>query len=75
MADKLSSFWSPVTSHERCENNCLLFLYSEVFQRTTPNIPCILLPLIGLIDALIDLSNITLAIGSRLYHATLHACK
>ncbi|KAK6122809.1 hypothetical protein DH2020_043452 [Rehmannia glutinosa] len=82
MADGMSSFWGPVTStHEWCEPNYVYSSYVAEFFNTISNIPCILLALIGLVNSLrqrfekrfsvLHLSNMTLAIGSMLYHATL----
>ncbi|MED6153030.1 hypothetical protein PIB30_097617 [Stylosanthes scabra] len=82
MADTLSSFWGPVTSTtECCEENYAHSSYIAEFYNTISNIPCILLALLGLINALrqrfekrftvLHLSNMALAIGSMLYHATL----
>ncbi|MED6118609.1 hypothetical protein PIB30_004213 [Stylosanthes scabra] len=82
MADTLSSFWGPVTSTtECCEKNYAHSSYIAEFYNTISNIPCILLALLGLINALrqrfekrftvLHLSNMALAIGSVLYHATL----
>lgn len=78
----MSSFWGPVTStKECCEKNYAHSLYVAEFFNTVSNIPTIILALIGLINALVQrfekrfsvlhLSNMTLAIGSMLYHATL----
>ncbi|GAB2221752.1 hypothetical protein Droror1_Dr00012940 [Drosera rotundifolia] len=80
--DGISSFWGPVTSTvECCEKNYVYSSYIAEFFNTISNIPCILLALIGLINALrqrfekrftvLHLSNMSLAIGSVLYHATL----
>ena len=81
MADGMSSFWGPVTSAEWCEKNYVYSTYIAEFFNTISNVPGILLALIGLINALrqrfekrfsvLHLSNMTLAIGSMLYHATL----
>lgn len=81
MADGLSSFWGPVTSAEWCEKNYVFSSYIAEFFNTISNIPCILLALVGLVNALrqgfekrfsiLHLSNMALAIGSMLYHATL----
>lgn len=82
MADGISSFWGPVTSTaECCEKNYAYSSYVAEFYNTLSNIPCIVLALIGLINALtqrfekrfsiLHISNMILAIGSMLYHATL----
>ncbi|CAK9141429.1 unnamed protein product [Ilex paraguariensis] len=82
MADGISNFWGPATSTtEWCEQNYVYSPYVAEFYNTMSNIPCILLALIGLINALrqrfekrfsvLHLSNMILAIGSMLYHATL----
>ncbi|GMH20282.1 hypothetical protein Nepgr_022123 [Nepenthes gracilis] len=84
MEDGISSFWGPVTSTvECCEKNYVYSSYVAEFFNTISNIPGIVLALIGLINALrqhfekrfsvLHLSNMTLAIGSMLYHATLHS--
>lgn len=78
----MSSFWGPVTSTtEWCEKNYTHSSYIAEFYNTISNIPCILLALIGLINALrqgfekrfsvLHISNMILAIGSMLFHATL----
>lgn len=82
MADGISSFWGPVTSTtEWCEKNYAYSSYIAEFYNTISNIPTILLALIGLINALrqrfekrfsvLHISNMILAFGSMLYHATL----
>ncbi|KAG6393043.1 hypothetical protein SASPL_147273 [Salvia splendens] len=80
--EDLASFWGPVTStHEWCELNYAHSSYIAEFFNTISNVPCIILALIGLVTALrqrfekrfsvLHLSNMILAIGSMLYHATL----
>lgn len=82
MAETISSFWGPVTSTiECCEQNYAHSSYIAEFYNTLSNIPTILLALIGLINAVrqrfekrftvLHVSNMALAIGSMLYHATL----
>lgn len=83
MEDKAgSSFWGPVTSTtDWCEKNYTHFPYIAEFYNTISNIPCILLAFVGLVNALrqrfekrfsvLHLSNMILAIGSMLFHATL----
>ncbi|KAA8548390.1 hypothetical protein F0562_000074 [Nyssa sinensis] len=82
MADGISSFWGPVTSTtEWCEQNYVYSSYIAEFFNTISNIPGILLALIGLVNALrqrfekrfsvLHISNMILAIGSMLFHATL----
>ncbi|WOL18838.1 hypothetical protein Cni_G27635 [Canna indica] len=78
----ISSFWGPVTSTaELCEENYAKSSYIAEFYNTISNIPSILLALIGLTSALrqgferrfsvLHISNMILAIGSMIFHATL----
>ncbi|KAH8483984.1 hypothetical protein H0E87_028420 [Populus deltoides] len=81
MAEGISSFWGPVTSAEWCEKNYVYSSYIAEFFNTISNIPGIFLALAGLINAfrqrfekrfsILHISNMILAIGSMLYHATL----
>ncbi|KAK8585562.1 hypothetical protein V6N13_050540 [Hibiscus sabdariffa] len=81
MEDGLSSFWGPVTSTDWCEKNYARSSYIAEYFNTISNVPCILLALIGLVNALrqrfekrfsvLHISNMILAIGSIIYHATL----
>ncbi|KAH7663312.1 Alkaline ceramidase protein [Dioscorea alata] len=77
-----SSFWGPVTSStEWCEKNYTHSSYIAEYYNTISNIPCILLALIGLINAMrqrfekrfsvLHISNMILSVGSMLFHATL----
>ncbi|KAB5533796.1 hypothetical protein DKX38_016882 [Salix brachista] len=78
----ISSFWGPVTSTtECCEKNYAYSSYIAEFHNTISNMPCIVLALVGLINALrqrfekrfsvLHISNMILAIGSMIFHATL----
>uniref|UniRef100_A0A2P2JWS1 Alkaline ceramidase 3-like n=1 Tax=Rhizophora mucronata TaxID=61149 RepID=A0A2P2JWS1_RHIMU len=81
MAQGISNFWGPVTSTDWCEKNYAYSSYTAEFFNTISNVPSIIFALIGLISALgqrfekrftvLHISNIVLAIGSMLYHATL----
>ncbi|XP_057814398.1 alkaline ceramidase [Cryptomeria japonica] len=79
---RVDSFWGPVTSTtEWCEKNYAVSSYIAEFYNTISNIPGIILAFIGLINSLrqrfekrfsiLHLSNMALAIGSMLFHATL----
>ncbi|KAK7278432.1 hypothetical protein RJT34_23460 [Clitoria ternatea] len=81
--ETISSFWGLLTSPtiDFCEKNYAYSSYIAEFYNTISNIPTICLALIGLINALrqrfekrfsvLHLSNMSLAIGNILYHATL----
>lgn len=81
MENGLSSFWGPVTSTDWCERNYVYSSYIAELFNTISNVPCIVLALFGLINALwqrfekrfsvLHISNMILAIGSMIYHATL----
>ncbi|KAK9058457.1 hypothetical protein SSX86_023299 [Deinandra increscens subsp. villosa] len=82
MAFSTSSFWGPVTSTtEWCEQNYVYSSYIAEFYNTISNIPSIILALTGLVISLsqrfekrfsiLHISNMILAIGSMLFHATL----
>jgi len=83
MADSMvASFWGPVTSTtELCEENYAHSSYIAEFYNTISNVPCVLLALIGLVNAfrqgfekrfsVLHISNMILAIGSMIFHATL----
>ncbi|KAH9620790.1 hypothetical protein KSS87_018170 [Heliosperma pusillum] len=82
MEDGTRSFWGPVTSTiECCEKNYVYSSYIAEFFNTISNVPGIILALFGLIIALsqhfekrfsfLHISNMALAIGNMLYHATL----
>ncbi|CAI0466249.1 unnamed protein product [Linum tenue] len=81
MAESVSNFWGPVTSTDWCEKNYVHSSYIAEFFNTVSNVPSIVLAFIGLVSALgqrfekrfsvLHISNIILAIGSMLYHATL----
>ncbi|CAN6281794.1 unnamed protein product [Urochloa humidicola] len=83
MADSMvASFWGPVTSTtELCEENYAHSSYIAEFYNTLSNVPCVLLALIGLVNAfrqgfekrfsVLHISNMILAIGSMIFHATL----
>ncbi|KAF6139583.1 hypothetical protein GIB67_032800 [Kingdonia uniflora] len=86
MTDIASNFWGPVTSTtEWCEKNYVYSSYIAEFYNTISTSPGILLAFIGLVNALrqrfekrfsvLHISNMILAIGSMLFHATLqHLC-
>lgn len=81
-SQRVDSFWGPVTSTtDWCEKNYAVSAYIVEFFNTISNIPCIILAFIGLINSLrqrfekrfsvLHLSNMALAIGSMIFHATL----
>ncbi|KAJ8755164.1 hypothetical protein K2173_018962 [Erythroxylum novogranatense] len=81
MTGEISSFWGPVTATDWCEKNYAYSSHVAEFFNTISNIPTIVLALIGLVNALrqrfekrftvLHISNIILAVGSMLYHASL----
>ncbi|XP_021745746.1 alkaline ceramidase-like [Chenopodium quinoa] len=82
MDDGISSFWGPVTSTiECCEENYVYSSYIAEFFNTLSNVPGIIWALVGLLNALrqrfekrfsfLHMSNMALAFGNMLYHATL----